>query len=212
MSRALVTFGVGPHEELLKIARPGFEAFAERHGYDLVVRDASLAGAQALLSGRPPSWGKVTAVYDALDVYDEALWVDADVVIADATGDVVVAGDAWQALVRHHTADGEVPNCGVWLVRRPMRRVLLDLWAMTRYVEHPWWEQAALHELLGYRGRPVRLASPTPLYEMTEWLDAGWNVHPRDLQTCEWPRFLHATTLPDRAKVMRRWARTAVAA
>lgn len=205
MSRVLVTFALDAYTELQEVALAGLQEYADLHGYDLHTDPPGVRS-------RPASWLKIPLLLELLDLYEEALWVDADVVIADATGDVVVAGDAWQALVRHHTADGEVPNCGVWLVRRPMRRVLLDLWAMTRYVEHPWWEQAALHELLGYRGRPVRLASPTPLYEMTEWLDAGWNVHPRDLQTCEWPRFLHATTLPDRAKVMRRWARTAVAA
>ena len=37
MNRCLVTFGVGHHADLLEIALPTFERFADRHGYDLIV-------------------------------------------------------------------------------------------------------------------------------------------------------------------------------
>ena len=35
MNRALVSFGVGKHKEMLDIAWPSFKAFTDLHGWDL---------------------------------------------------------------------------------------------------------------------------------------------------------------------------------
>lgn len=203
MSRALVTYADGWMAELQSIAMPSLEEFAERHGYELVVTDLSA-------SNRPPSWMKVPILEWALRRHDEALWVDADVVIADPREDLPVPDQFWQALAVHHTNDGEVPNCGVWFVRRPMAPVLADLWEMVGYIHHPWWEQGAMLELLGYDPwvRPVRLGEPTELHERTCFLGREWNSHPEDWS--ENPRFKHATMLPNQAEVMREWASTAL--
>lgn len=206
MSRCLVTFGVGPHADLLQIALPSFERFADRHGYELIV-------AEPVGIARPPSWWKVSVLQDALDTYDEALWVDADVVIVDDSDDLDVPSDAWQALVEHRTADGDVPNLGVWYLRQPMGWVLDEMWKLTDYMDHPWWEQAAMLELLGYDQlhRPVALDSPTELFTKTHWLETGWNVHVNDVYKTQRPRFMHATMHPDRAGVMAEWAAVGVA-
>lgn len=199
-TRAIVTFATGGHRELLELARPGFEAYAARHGYDLL--ETPPRGLQ-----RPASWGKLLALADALDAgYREALWLDADIVIVEDARDLAsdVPPDAVQALVRHHTPDGEVPNCGVWLVRQPMRLVLDELWGMRQYLDHPWWEQAALLDLLGYRGRPVTLQTPSELYQQTHWLGLEWNSHEQN-DRHDRPRFVHATagSIAWRASVMR---------
>ena len=57
LRRAICTFGVGPHRELLEITRPTLEQYALRHGYDLVARTETHR-----LRGRPPSWGKIPLV------------------------------------------------------------------------------------------------------------------------------------------------------
>jgi len=202
VTRALVTVATGTHLDLLNIARPSFQAFADLHGYDLLE-------AEPLDCVRPPSWWKVLILQAALRDYDEALWLDADTVIVDGSEDLNVPPDAWQALVEHHTGDGDVPNCGVWLVRQPMAPVLDDLWTMTQYLSHGWWEQAGLHQLMGYRGRPVQLVSPTELYERTHFLDNGWNVHMWDDPQPAHPRIMHATMWKDRVGVMRQWAAAA---
>ena len=197
--RALVTLATGTHEELLDIALPTFRTFADAHGYDIIRARVD--------NDRPASWHKVPALAQALDDYDEALWIDADVVIVDASDDLDVPEDAWQALVRHHTGDGEVPNCGVWFVRRPMRRVLARLWSMRQHINAGWWEQEAMMELLGYSlHRPTELAQPGELYARTHWLDGGWNVHKWDRPVAERPRFMHASMFEDRAATMREWA------
>ena len=59
MSRALVTLAKGPHERLLEVALPSFRAFADRHGYEVIVASESD-------HGRPPSWWKVLALKAAL--------------------------------------------------------------------------------------------------------------------------------------------------
>ncbi len=201
MSRALVTFATGEFSRLLDLARPRFQEYADRHGYQLHETPPGL-----LL--RPPSWLKVSQLIDALTWHEEALWIDADVAIVDGSRDVAdeVPARSWQALVCHHTPDGAVPNCGVWLVRQPMRPILEHIWRMDRYVNHPWWEQAAMLDLLGYRHepRPVVLDTPTDLYGRTHWLGLEWNSHEENDRHPE-PRFAHATAGPVdwRADVMR---------
>lgn len=199
MSRALITFAVGEHEQLLELALPRFEAYADRHGYELETRPPAM-----LL--RPPSWHKVPLLLEALERHDEALWIDADVVIVDQELDVAdePPATAWQALVRHHTPDGEVPNGGVWLVRQGMQPVLEAIWRRSRHRNHPWWEQAALMDLLGYRHAPAELVEPTELYRRTHWLGLEWNSHEQNDRHPS-PRFAHATHGPVewRASVMR---------
>lgn len=201
MSRTILCFGVGPHEELLEIALPTFEEFARRHDYDLLVADVQN-------QTRPPSWWKVPALLETFDAgYDEVLYLDADVVVVDPTENLDVPDRRWQALVEHHTGDGYVPNCGVWFCRRPMRTVLEAIWDMRDYVNHPWWEQGALCRMMGYHGRPLLPPSHKQvLFEHTHLLDPAWNVHRNDPRHVEHPRIQHATMWPDRAWVMRQWA------
>jgi hypothetical protein len=190
MSKALVTFAVDGYERLAELTRPGLVCYAARHGYDLY------HGQPVLPADRAPSWAKIRLLQNALDEYEQVLWLDADVAIVDDTDDLAdrVPGWAWQAMVRHRTPDGEVPNCGVWLVRPPMWTVLEQAWR-TGDPNDPWWEQAAMLPLLGYRGRPCRLEMPTALYRMTCWLGLEWNSH----EQCDphpAPRFAHATCGP----------------
>ena len=201
MSRALVTFAVGEHRRLLELSLPRFAEYADRHGYELHAYPPRLVT-------RPPSWLKVAALLDALNHHEEALWIDCDVVIVDGDLDLAdeVPDPCCQALVRHHTPDGEVPNCGVWLVREALRPALLRLWRMDRYLDHVWWEQAAVLDLLGYRHqqRPVELVAPTELYRRTHWLGLEWNSHEQNDRHPS-PRFAHATcgSVDWREQVMR---------
>ena len=201
MSRAIVTFAVGAdYRRLLDIALPTFAVFADRHDYDLIVADVPA-------QPRPPSWWKIPAIQAALgDGYDEVLYLDADVVIVDPSRDLEVPFGYWQALVEHHTQDGAVPNCGVWMLRPPMLNELERIWTMIRYLNHGWWEQAALCELLGYTGRPLAHTQTTELYENTCFLDPGWNVHRDDVRAPDHVRIQHATMWPNRAGIMRQWA------
>jgi hypothetical protein len=188
VSKALVTFAVDGYERLAELTRPGMVCYAARHGYDVY------HGQPALPADRPPSWAKLRLLQDALDSYDQVLWLDADVTVCDDTDDLAdrVPAGAWQAMVRHHTPDGEVPNCGVWLVRPEMWTLLEQAWQLTEWLNDGWYEQAAIVQLLGYERAPCRLRQPTALYLHTCWLGLEWNSH-EQADPHPAPRFAHAT-------------------
>lgn len=182
---------------------PLIERYAKRHG--------ALFGAANLTGDRKPSWQKVSAIHKALQAVDSVVWIDADVVVMDCShwiGDGLPA-DKWHALVEHETECGTVPNCGVWVLRREMMPVLEELWGMTQYLDHPWWEQAGVLELMGYHvtGKPeAKRERPSDLYDRTHWLSAEWNDHPRDARRSASPRFVHVTQYEDRLATVKRYA------
>jgi hypothetical protein len=198
VKKALCSIGAGPHAPLLELSRPTFAAFAERHGYELITsteRDP----------GRPPAWAKVPMLREALDAYDLVLWIDADAVIVDPERDIAGELERDLGLVRHRRGDALVPNTGVMVMRSgAFARDLLDeLWAAKRFIHHPWWENAALLDALGYdlpeayepgmRGRARRIATrlrrrpprtlaqvrPSPYLDGIQFLPDEWNgVYP----------------------------------
>lgn len=168
--------------------------YAKRHGFALSWAD--------LHGPRPPSWQKIIGLLAKLRHHETVLWIDADVVIEDASRSILddVPADAWQALCEHHTECGTVPNCGVWVVRQPMAPVLQAAWDCGRHITHPWWEQAVMLEQMGYavEGNHARLAGPTPLHGKTAWLSSEWNDHPSDTRRSAHVRFRHVTSYPGR--------------
>ncbi len=148
--RALCTLAVDRHQELLDITRPTFERYAIRHGYDLVVRTDVSA-----LRGRPASWGKVPLVLELLDRYDVVVWVDVDAVIVDQATDIAAGPSTRPVQLVFHEIDGVVvPNAGVLVLRRGPAaiRLLEQIWHRTEFIDHRWWETAALIEVLGGDG------------------------------------------------------------
>lgn len=188
-----MSFGVGTHGKLLDISRPLFEKYAERHGYDLLIPDN-------ILDDRPPSWQKVRVLKYYLHDYDMLLWIDCDVVIADGSKDIADEFEPgfMQAVVRHYTQDGEVPNFGVWILRNTKKTFdWLDLlWKQEHHIFSGWWEQSAALELMGYaqHRRPCALREPSGWYHVTQFLPLEWNSHP--WCKAENPRFDHVTMYP----------------
>jgi hypothetical protein len=209
--KALCSIGAGPHEALLEISRPTFAAYAERHGYELITATDSD-------QRRPPAWSKVPMIRDALATYDLVLWIDADAVIVDGSEDIAdeLEPDRFLGLVAH--GEQQVPNTGVTVWRTGDRaRELLDrTWSATRYIHHPWWENAAMLDVLGYRlpsalergwrkllRRRFGPARPSPLRARTQFLPLEWNsVY---LDRADRPRIVHCVGVPveDRARDMR---------
>jgi hypothetical protein len=208
MSKAIITFGTGAHAELLSIARPSYQAFAKRHGYDYF--EADRIGHQ-----RPPAWYKVTCLIELLKSYDVAAFFGADLVVVDGREDFPLDGDWWQAMVVHNTKCGMVPNDDMWIVNQNMIQLLEKVWALDKYLNHGWWEQAALLDVMGYEHLqvsefPIKVADvENELLRHTRWLDSGWNVHCWDTPQPTRQRIQHATMWPDRAAIMQKWAEKA---
>lgn len=191
MSRAIVTYASGPHEELLRIALPKFEEFSRKHGYDLVVGEK--------LCDRPPAWNKIPLLLKALSKYDECLWFDADLVIVDSSRDFPKV-DSWHAMVRHFSYLSEVPNTGVWYVTRHMIPLLELAWQLEVFTNHGWWEQAAVLTVMGYsvppQGTLFDATKCRRVYE-TQWtknckfLPLEWNSHPN--YRANKPRIVHCS-------------------
>ena len=186
---------------------PLMDAYAQRHG--LECHCVNLASPAA-----PASWMKVPNIGMALRDHERVLWLDADVVIVDPTENIfdAVEADAWQAAVEHKTECGTVPNCGVWIITREMVPWLQFAWdkMLTAFLDHPWWEQAAVMSMMGYKitltdGWPhAVLEAATELHDRTQFLPARWNDHPADATRDPKPAFVHVTQYADRLGEIRR--------
>jgi hypothetical protein len=200
MRKVLTTFGFGPMAELLDVAMPTFARYAQRHGYDLFVP----SGEQFAGMSRHPSWGKIPLILTLLNGgYDAALWLDADVVVLRDDRDILddLPAGASVGMVVHHTEDGAVPNCGVWLARAEAAELLESLWPLNGFRRSScWWEQAALIAALG--GDPDATPVATPAGRAWAELPYEWNPHARDSRGVSGCRFFHATCFPDRRAAM----------
>lgn len=225
MSKTIITYAAGAHEELLDVALPTYKTFALRHGYDVVVGEKKC--------DLPPAWNKIPLLLDALDHYDEVVWFDCDLVVVDPSEDFPPlqsdpkAGTFTQpklhALVRHFEDHSEVPNSGVWRLRsrcdelgvvgKVLLREMLDLEVFTN---HGWWEQAALLTLMGYTVPPegshfpdtkCKCVRPTRWYESCQFMRLCWNSHPN--YRADHPRVVHCSypRMGERLEIMRALAR-----
>ena len=192
---------------LRQITWPRLHAYAEKHGMGFYCDDLPKA------TKRPPPWKKFALIAHGLSQADTVIWVDADVYVLNFIDDIMagVPDDAWQAMVRHQTNEGDVPNTGVWVVRRPMLMYLMAAAMSDHLVNHPWWEQAAIHAMMGFEFGPNgnQHVHETTLYRQTHWLDESFNI-------CRYSppgtkqNWLHACGLvTNRLEAIQEWNRAA---
>jgi hypothetical protein len=210
MSKVLVSFATGQdYIDLLSIALPSFYRYGNQHDYDIFIPSLSevskICASLGWNSNRPTSWLKVPIIKYLLESYDIALWVDSDVVIKKFDKDIGENFDNtfMQGLVIHKdTHEGDVPNCGIWLLNKSSIPLLSDLWNQTDFIHHKWWEQ----------GANVKLISENQDYKNGILsLPYEFNVHKNDVRFNEQEylitgRFLHATMWNNRKEKMKQWA------
>lgn len=212
------------YREMGEVCAATLRRYAEIHGCDVrVVRD--------LNTGRPPAWNKIIAIQDTLRAgYDVVFWIDTDALFVrfDAGIRDEIRDGKHLYLVSHHIfldpmpgmqVRLDVPNTGVMLLRNdPWTVGLLDaIWKREEFLDHRWWENAALIDMLGY-GRLLdrqRLNVPNEaLMRHVEWLDWNWNSTPG---TCVGTRpiihhYTRSGTYAERLEAMRRDAADTAAA
>lgn len=155
---------------------------------------------------RPVSWQKIPAIKNELDKYDLVLWIDADIVIVNHSENIFdnILEDKIQYLVQHYVDNFVVPNAGMWMLKKDMLEYLDSIWNNNKYINHSWWEQASLLELMGFKVENYRtnLINKTTLYEKTQFLEQKWNHHPHDIKGVKYPNFVHVTMYSDRLKII----------
>lgn len=181
----LCSVGAGAHAELLELSAQTFRIYADRHGYDVVLRT------DREFPDLPATWEKVPLIRGLLDRYDVVFWIDSDAAIVDASRDIAdeLGRRDVLGLVAHHYGGDEIPNAGVMVLRtaRATRRLLDELWGATEWHARLWHENSALIERLGYDHEPdeyCRLVRPTALMRRTRLLGTEWN----SIQSDESPR------------------------
>lgn len=187
--KVLASIGTGTHEQLLELVRPTFACYARRHGYDLELRTESLD------ASRPVSWSKIPLLLDLLHRYEFVLWIDSDAAIVDPSQDIEgLLGENPIGMVSLHTAEAaDNPNMGVLALRagRETTELLSALWLKTEYLNHRWWENAALLDHLGYVVDPApRLVRPSPVRDRITFLPRPWNTVPGAVSDGP-PRIVH---------------------
>jgi glycosyltransferase involved in cell wall biosynthesis len=201
LRKALASLAVGPHQELRGIARETLETYANRHGYELHLGEDTLA------PERPVSWSKVQMIRDLLKSYDVVLWVDADAIIVDPSQDIAALIEPGKFLyvVQHEIGEQRIPNLGVFMVLagEPTERLLDEVWRSTEFINHPWWENAAVLKLLGYNLHPCRLREPTALYRRVKLIDKAWNSVPLDASTAPFIKHYAGVSNAERSLQMR---------
>lgn len=208
---ALCTIATGPHIHLFELARPGFELFSAANGYELVVVHDEMISA-----GRAPSWGKVVLLRELLEVYERVAWVDTDVVIVDPTSDICVGLNRRKPLrlVFHHYDGLEVPNAGVFAIKSCWwsKRFLTKLWNAERFIDHKWWENAAIIELLGYDVEAPRRSTRRNTFDgrRVGELDLSWNSIPGDSSPA--PHIVHFPGMTQAERLISMTAAAKVAA
>lgn len=215
--RAIVTGHHGPlHGAMAEITKPRVEKYAEAH--DAFLWSIGMDDGNHY----PPSWYKIPYLMDVLQDFDEVLWVDADIFIVNPLDERNIFDEltpgAWQGMTYHRSNEsGEVPNCGVWLLRGSMLHVLWKVWSigLSERLDHPWWEQAAMLDQMGYTltfrketgafSELIDVNEPKgkELREHTARIDVKWNDHPSSVDRASTPLWYHVTNYPDRLALLR---------
>jgi hypothetical protein len=117
------------------------EEFCEKHGFDC-------ERYKIVEYDRPASWYKIKVILECLDQnYDFLLWIDADAIILNKNFNL-------KSLIKtdknfYISKDLNTLNFGVFLARKNefSKDLFEKIYSMTEYINHAWWEQAALIDL-----------------------------------------------------------------
>ena len=188
MQKTIVT-AAGPSmlPILTSLSLPSFTAFAERHGYAMLVMHVTEDDADRLsATAKNVRWQKLNFIRSALEKSDVVVWVDADVLFCRTDTDILDAlgPTDYQGLVIHSVLlENRVnPNTGVWVIKNSEKAFrFLDAALSIGMHEGRWADQGAVLRALGwvlgddhYHG--ARMPDhPTEFMEGTAWLPLGWN-------------------------------------
>jgi hypothetical protein len=203
MKKVIASFGFGEHQKFLSVSVPTLYKYSQLYKYDLFLPNINFFNDTTMA----PSWWKIDLIKYLFNIYDQVLWIDADVIICRFDKDISddVNHDDDFGVVIHETPDGQVPNCGVWLLNKSCLKWIDSLKTFTNFRRSEcWWEQAALLFFLGIDPDQQKIVLPNDYPIKWKALDYIWNPHIDDHRKIpNDTRFLHTTCFPDRYLFMK---------
>ena len=185
-SFSVVSLATDEIVELRNVSFPNKVAYAERWGYGCIMSTVAEAT-------RPASWSKILLLLNNLGRSEWLWWSDADSVVTcfEVTLSSLVVSGADLILC----SDTNGINCGSMLVRScgAVESFLQAVWQEAQFVNHCWWEQAAVRFLLR-RGFPI---------DVHVWPQRYMNSYPEDW--CAGDFLLHCPNRPDQAAILKRF-------
>ena len=139
---------------------------------------------------RPAAWHKIELIHQLFEEgFEFVFWIDADALFLRYDDDIqcLIRPDKDIYMVRHcipeHYGEDLIPNCGILLVRNCpwTQKFLSQIWDCTQYLNHVWWENAAMLHLLGLN-RLIGEGEDRPNEDMLEhfsFIETEWNSLPR---------------------------------
>jgi hypothetical protein len=146
------------------LLRTNRKQYAAKRGYGSVIETENLA------PSRPHAWGKLLALLKWFALgYEWILIMDADSLVMNYDVDLLSTMIEKVPASKHivMSRDGNGFCTGVFLIRNSLwsRKFIRDANRLTRFDNHPWWEQAAMMEM----------------FSMPEYLDKVHVVEQRSL-------------------------------
>lgn len=180
------------YKDLRDIMEPTVIYYGNLHQID------TLLLTEGLVPERPAAWDRIVLLYNLLRFYEIVIWLDADTVIVDPRIDIRCELDSCfpVQMVTHFSRVPIFPNTGVWVAKRDHQteELLEAVWNQTGRINHQWWEQQAVLDLLGFVNNYHSILAyngPTKYSSMIGLLDIKWNSRPMDQEIAESPVIMH---------------------
>ena len=179
VKKCLFTIATGDFKEILEVASPTHEYFAELFGYEYKVfdeKDLERVGAGGIWNWR------MKIVQSLSDDYEEIFYIDADTLfrrfVRDPFGEMYA--NSFQGLVLEHKDYRFNPNFGVWLVRSNRESAEFIQGCLDNGLETSRWDdQTVVCKMLGWSTSPFpggfKPVAYSKYLENTTWLHPTWN-------------------------------------
>ena len=119
------------------------EEYCGRHGFQYYVeRDENLS------EGRPYPWAKIKVIRKLLRTYEWVFWLDADAFIIDFDFNIKDYLDENFDLIFASDENGINTGVGFYRSSNRMLQFLDEAWNCEYAINHIWWEQKAIRDLL----------------------------------------------------------------
>ena len=147
MKFAVCSLAIGDeYKQTIRLCTESQEAHVKKHGYTRITDESVYDPTRA------HSWSKIRILQKYIKDYDYIVWMDADVLIMNQNRNIE---DFIQLLPENKFLligrDFNNLNAGIFVMKNcPLAHEFLDdVWSKTQYLNHEWWEQAAIIELHG---------------------------------------------------------------